>query len=59
MIEMCAQFVTMQMIPIPISVTAASYMQHMYQEYGNPRQCNAGKGERGLKDWAKSPAKTA
>jgi hypothetical protein len=32
---------------------------HTYQEYGDPRQCNAGKGERGLKDWAKFPAKTA
>ena len=32
---------------------------HTYQEYGDPRQYNAGKGERGLKDWAKFPAKTA
>jgi hypothetical protein len=32
---------------------------HTYQEYGDPRQYNAGKGKRGLKDWAKFPAKTA
>ena len=32
---------------------------HTYQEYGDPRQYNAGKGDRGLKDWAKFPAKTA
>jgi hypothetical protein len=32
---------------------------HTYQEYGDPRQYNAGKGERGLKDWARFPAKAA
>jgi hypothetical protein len=32
---------------------------HTYEEYGDPRQYNAGKGGRGLKDWAKFPAKTA
>jgi hypothetical protein len=32
---------------------------HTYEEYGDPRQYNAGKGERGLKDWAKFLAKTA
>jgi hypothetical protein len=30
-----------------------------YQEYSDPGQYNAGKGERGLTDWAKFPAKTA
>jgi hypothetical protein len=32
---------------------------HTYQEYGDPPQYNAGKGESGLKDWAEFPAKTA
>jgi hypothetical protein len=35
-----------------------SHSTHTYQEYSDPRQYNADKGERGLKDCAKFPAKT-